>query len=936
MGGALCPVLLGRDDELHVLVGALADAQAGRGALVFLTGEPGIGKSRLASELASRAVRLGAVAVTGRAVPAESATPYRPLTEALLQLTRDRPVPGDAELAPWLPALGAIMPGLGGAGPGGAQPTGGPVAGGEAVIRLIRRLPLPGGLLITLEDLHWADPDTLAVLEYLGDNLGGERVLGIATCRGEPPSAASGLAGRLAGRRAAAQLPLGRLDDEQVAAMVRAYVPDAADELVMRAQRTADGVPFLVEEVVASPGVPESLADTVRARLAGFAADELLVIEAAAVLGRRFDWRLLALVAGIPPDAVPRALERGVASQLLIVDGAEFRFRHALTREAVLIRLLPPRRRSLAAAALAAVEAAHPRLDGAWRDTAADLAVQAGDTGRAGTLLAAAGRAALDRGALATAACSLRRAAGMLADPAARADVQGLLLGCLALAGRADEAKEVGEGLIAGSADPDAAGPRPADVHLKLAHAAIGATRWPTAGAHVAAARRLLAADPQPGRDAHMAVLAAELALARGEHGEAARLAQAALDSATASPEVRCQALEVIGRVARLGDLPAASGAFERALAIADAERLPVWRLRALHELGTIELFDSAGTERLSRARRTAAELGAFSTVAVLDLQLAAAYDFRLEFDRSTRHARLAAAAAERLGIGAVLAKALLFLAEAHAMRQDLAEMERCLGLARAAAPGDPFIEAFGWGACRAMAALFRGDLAEAIRAFARSMPMLRSLPHVEPAMFRAIWPLALAAAGDARAGGALAQARRSTVTVARFNRGALGYAEAITTGRRGNLDGAAALARLADAEMAGSFGHLCRLLAADAARQDGWGDPAGWLEAAHADFAAKGLTGLAGWCRALRDAPVPDRLSRFGITAREADVLLLVAEGMANKAIAARLHLSPRTVEKHVESLLRKTGATSRTRLAVVAGPAASLRAHRPGSPAT
>src|SRR5579875_2325090 len=451
MGGALCPVLLGRDDELHVLVGALADAQAGRGALVFLTGEPGIGKSRLASELASRAVRLGAVAVTGRAVPAESATPYRPLTEALLQLTRDRPVPGDAELAPWLPALGAIMPGLGGAGPGGAQPTGGPVAGGEAVIRLIRRLPLPGGLLITLEDLHWADPDTLAVLEYLGDNLGGERVLGIATCRGEPPSAASGLAGRLAGRRAAAQLPLGRLDDEQVAAMVRACVPDAADELVMRAQRTADGVPFLVEEVLASPGVPESLADTVRARLAGFAADELLVIEAAAVLGRRFDWRLLALVAGIPPDAVPRALERGVASQLLIVDGAEFRFRHAL-----------------AAAALAAVEAAHPRLDGAWRDTAADLAVQAGDTGRAGTLLAAAGRAALDRGALATAACSLRRAAGMLADPAARADVQGLLLGCLALAGRADEAKEVGEGLIAGSADPDAAGPRPADVHLKL------------------------------------------------------------------------------------------------------------------------------------------------------------------------------------------------------------------------------------------------------------------------------------------------------------------------------------------------------------------------------------------------------------------------------------------------------------------------------------
>src|SRR5579875_840345 len=357
--------------------------------------------------------------------------------------------------------------------------------------------------------------------------------------------------------------------------------------------------------------------------------------------------------------------------------------------------------------------------------------------------------------------------------------------------------------------------------------------------------------------------------------------------------------------------------------------------MRALHELGTIELFDSAGTERLSHARRTAAELGAFSTVAVLDLQLAAAYDFRLEFDRCARHARLAAAA-ERLGIGAVLAKALLFRAEAHAMRQELAEMEQCLRQARAAAPDDPFIEAFGWGGCRAMSALFRGDLAGAISAFARSMSMLRPLPHPEPAMFRAIGPLALAAVGDGRAADALARARRGTVTVARFNRGALGYAEAIAAGRRGDPGGAAELARLADADLAGSFGHLCRLLAAAAARRDGWGDPAGWLEAAHSDFAAKGLAGLAAQCRALLDAPAPDRLSRFGITAREADVLLLVAEGLANKAIAARLHLSPRTVEKHVESLLRKTGAASRTRLVVVAGPAASLRAGRPNAQAT
>ena len=231
--------------------------------------------------------------------------------------------------------------------------------------------------------------------------------------------------------------------------MVRACAVDWDDELIARVQRAADGVPFLVEEVLASPGVPESFAGMVRARLAGFADDERLVLEAAAVLGRHFDWRLLGAATGLEPGLVSGALERAVGSQLLTVDGEVFRFRHALTREAVAAGLLPPRRRSVAASALAAVDAAHPELEGGWREVAADLAAQAGDIERAGTLLAASGEAALDRGALATAADTLRRAAAMLADPAARASAEGLLVGCLALAGHADEAIAVGERLIA-------------------------------------------------------------------------------------------------------------------------------------------------------------------------------------------------------------------------------------------------------------------------------------------------------------------------------------------------------------------------------------------------------------------------------------------------------------------------------------------------------
>ena len=118
------------------------------------------------------------------------------------------------------------------------------------------------------------------------------------------------------------------------------------------------------------------------------------------------------------------------------------------------------------------------------------------------------------------------------------------------------------------------------------------------------------------------------------------------------------------------------------------------------------------------------------------------------------------------------------------------------------------------------MSALFRGDLPEAMDAFGRSMSVLRTLPHAEPAMFRALWPLVLAAAGDSRARAVLAETRRTTVTVARFNRGALGYARLILAGRRGDRYRAAELAGTAGSDIgAGTFGHLARLFAAESAR---------------------------------------------------------------------------------------------------------------------
>ena len=406
MADVLCPTVVGRDEELAGLGAALHAALGGDGGVLFLTGEAGIGKSRLARELARSARSRGAMVVVGRGVPSGATTPYRPVTEALLQGLRDRPLPADPELVPWLPALGAIVPTLVDEISVDVSVT----VRAEAVIQLLHRLAKANGLVMVLEDLHWADPDTLSVLEYLGNNLAGTRILCVATSRDSAAFAADELIGRLVRNLGARRLALERLDADSVSEMVRACVPLADDEVVTRVQRTADGIPFLIEEVLASPGVPVSFAESVGARLSDFPEEERSVLSVAAVLGRHFDWRLLGDAANQPPDVVTRALERGSECQLLRFDGTEFSFRHALSREAIARRLLPQRRQELAGEALRAIEAAHPQLDGSWRDLAADLALQCGDDRRAAELLLDSGRVAMERGALATAVDILGRA----------------------------------------------------------------------------------------------------------------------------------------------------------------------------------------------------------------------------------------------------------------------------------------------------------------------------------------------------------------------------------------------------------------------------------------------------------------------------------------------------------------------------------------------
>ena len=714
--------------------------------------------------------------------------------------------------------------------------------------------------------------------------------------------------------------------------MVRACLPSAPDDVITRVQHAADGIPFLVEESLTASGVPRSFADGVHSRLAALSDDERLVLHTAALLGRQFDWRLLQAATGLNAALIAGALEHGVGAQLLALDADAFRFRHMLTREAVAAELLPPRRVTLAARALAALEAAHPGLPGESGDLAANLALQAGDEDRAGALLFAAGRSALGRGALATSIDTLRRAVELLSDREQRTEAEMLLVEGLALAGRVDEAMQAGDRLITQLPSGSGSGAGRVTVHLKLAHAAVDGTRWAAARRQLGIAGDLLAADPQASLAAETAVLNAEVAFTDNDIDRARALAESALASPQASPQVRCHAHELLGRVLRGNDLDAARDAFEQALATAEAAGLAVWRLRALHQLGTIDMFDDARADRLSQARRIADELGAASTGAVIDLQLTACAMFRYELGEAEHHAQSAVTVSTRLGLAKTHAIGLLFLAEVQALRRDRVGMGRFLALAQAAEPGDPEIEGSALAGAHGMLALLDDDRAGALEGIGRGIAILDTLPQQGPAPYRAVWPLLLAANGDADAAAAIGSARRIGLSVNRVNRGILGYADAILAGRAGDQHQATELAAAADNELRHYpvWADLARLYAAEPALTDGWGQPRQWLEIAAGTFLRHGIEPLALQCHRLLEQPQPSRWSRLGITDRQADVLRLVAEGISNKEIAARLHLSPRTVEKHIESLLRKTAARSRTQLVAIAGPESPIDARQ------
>ncbi len=945
----LASQVVGRDCEIAALHDSLGEATDGQGSVAFLVGEPGIGKSRLAQVVAADAAGRGVAFLRGRAVRAATPFAYRPLAEALCGAVRSGVVSDDAPgLTPFRPILGWLVPEWRG---DEARVDDSVMALAEAVLRLLRVAAGHRGCLVVLEDLHWADPETLRIVEYLADNLACERVLCLVTLRDEGRSEGLELGRTLHARRVSRLFELSRLGRLAVAEMVGSCLGvDTVPNEVLEFAARADGVPFLVEELLAAavtsgalvaeggswarsngvePIVPLTFSDSIRRRITALGEPTRSVLLAAALLGRGFDWSLLPAITGFSEEEVLTALRAAVDAQIVSVDRGEgtFRFRHALSRDAVTIELLPPERAALSRRALEAVEATHPDLEDDWCELAAELAEGAGNRSRAGTLLLEAGRRSLERGALPSAEAALDRARRLLtADDPTMLDVEDCLCQVFSLAGKRDRALGVGASLLARLGDDQRAARRRAEVYIRLARAALAATRHDEAYALLEQARAETAKVADERLDARVNAVRAQTAITR-EPEHAPALARAALEAAErlGLPDVACEALEVLGRSERLRDVEAAEVLFSQALALAEAHGLTVWRTRALHELGTIDLLRGAPVTRLEQARDLAFMQGALATAAVVGVQIAAALAVLDDPERGAVAARGSAELARRYGLDQTLASAVALEAHVHARAGRTAEMERCIREAHALAPGAPDVE-IKTSFAAAMLAFVDEDRAAARRHLSASVARASTSPG---AGLLALLRQVDGAADDTAEPGL---GHGSVHFIARgFHR----YALAVAAGRAGDPARAAALVAEGDRVLGDHqwLRHLGRRLLSEAALADGWGHPVPWLREALAFFDRRGEQRIASACRSLlRKAgsavprrrgtaeDVPGPLRAAGVTSREFEVLRLLALGLPNKEIAARLYLSPRTVERHVANTATKVGVARRSELVAFA----------------
>ncbi len=364
-------MLVGRAREIQTLERALQATQAGAGGCVLLGGEAGIGKSRLAREVCQRAVAAHFTILQGYCSEQDRVYPYAPWIDALRTFLAPRSASevGELlgvfapELAKLLPELMLLLPFI------QLTPALDPSAENhrlfETLARFTASLAAAHSLLILLEDLQWSDEQSLALLYFFTRRIATLPILILATYRSEDDSPRLGhYLAKLNREHLAEDITLEPLTRPEVGQMVQAIVnaekpinPTWLDQLMP----LTEGIPFFVEEMTKNlvqagrpPGqwspenIPRSIQNAVQHQIANLAGGTKSILRTAAVIGERFGFSLLQSVTGEDEQALLETMKELVAAQLIVEKSMDqFAFRHAITRDVVYSTILHRERKAL-------------------------------------------------------------------------------------------------------------------------------------------------------------------------------------------------------------------------------------------------------------------------------------------------------------------------------------------------------------------------------------------------------------------------------------------------------------------------------------------------------------------------------------------------------------------------------------------------------------
>ena len=369
--------LVGRTTELGRIEEALGLGSKGLGQVLVLTGDAGIGKTRLVEHVVSEAARRGHRVLVGRCHETEQILPFRPWVDAL----REGQVVSDVDaldaLGPvWRIELSRLLPELGTPGvfPSGTRDD--YVRIFEAVTGLLGHVASVTPLVVILEDLHWADEMSVRLFSFFGRRVQTIPVLLIGTARAEEVIDTTVLRtalDELEREQSRARVALGPLSDADTGALVMAMAPAgrreaSIDAIAQRIWTLSEGNPFVIVETVralqdrtalsdeASVALPPRVRDVIAARLARLGDSARQVCAAAAVVGGELGFPLLAAAASLGHLETARAVEELVRRRVLTSAGEGFRFTHDRVRDVAYDGLLPPARQALHGAVARAIE----------------------------------------------------------------------------------------------------------------------------------------------------------------------------------------------------------------------------------------------------------------------------------------------------------------------------------------------------------------------------------------------------------------------------------------------------------------------------------------------------------------------------------------------------------------------------------------------------